>query len=133
VKILARIHDDGATLATVTVEMEDNRRMLRRVLLAALVCLAVWASGQASGSVTASSSATGLHSFDGHGGHPARSTDVWQSAGAVVTVQAHRLHGHPAVIPAATPAPTPRVRHAVSSASRRPPPAPHMFDLPLLI
>ena len=107
--------------------------MLRRVLLAALVCLAVWASEQPCVAVTAPSTA-GLHSFDGHTGTPARATDVWQSAGAVVTVQAWQLHGHRAEIPATTPAPAARPRHAASPAFLRPPPAAsHTFDLPLLI
>lgn len=107
--------------------------MLRRVLLAALVCVAVWVSGHRSEGVAAPS-ATFLQPLDGHAGNPARSTDVRQSAGAAVAVQTWRLPGHPAEIPATTPAHAPRVRHAASSAPRRSPPrAPHTFDLPLLI
>ena len=135
--------------------------MLRRVLLAALVCVAVWASGHRSEAVAApptvgvlngavaAPSAVGvmkdavadsagraahLGPLDGHAGNPARSTDVWQSARAVVAVQTWRLDGHPADIPAATPAHAARVRRAASPAPRRSPPAaPHTFDLPLLI
>ena len=107
--------------------------MLRRVLLAALLCLAVWASEQPSGAVTDPSTAD-LHSFDGHTRRPARSTDVWQSAGAVVAVQARQLHGHAAETPAPTLSSAPRVRHATAPAFLRPPPAaPHTFELPLLI
>ena len=107
--------------------------MLRSVLLAALVCVAVWASGHRSEGLAAPST-TFLHTLDGHAGNPARSTDVWQSAGAVVAVQTWRLPGHPAEIPATTTAHAPRVRRAASSAPRRSPPAaPHTFDLPLLI
>ena len=107
--------------------------MLRRVLLAALVCVAVWVSGYGSETLAVHATA-GLNSFDGHAGNPVRSTDVWQSAGAVVTVQAGRLHVHPAEVPVATLALAPRARYAASPAHRRPPPAtPHTFEPPLLI
>ena len=107
--------------------------MLSRVLLAALVCLAVWASEQPGGAVTAPSTAD-LHLFGGHTGTPACAADIWQSAGAVVTVHASRLHEHAADIPAATLVFAPFVRQAASPAFLPPPPAaPHTFDLPLLI
>jgi hypothetical protein len=107
--------------------------MLRRVLLVALVCVAVWASGHRSEGVAAPST-TFLHPLDGHAGNPASSTDVWQSARAVVVVQTWRLPGHPGEIPATTPTPAPRLWRAASPAPRRPPPAPpHTFELPLLI
>jgi len=122
--------------------------VLHRVLLAALVCVAVWASGHQSGSAAVPSvrgvtngavtdsagHASHLQPLAGHAGNPARSTDVWQSAGAVVAVPTWRLDGHPAEIPAATRSRTSRMRRAASPASRRSPQATrHAFDLPLLI
>jgi hypothetical protein len=125
-----------------------NRFVLRRVLLAALMCVVAWASGHPSGAAAAPSvrgvtndaatdsagHATHLRPLDGHAGDPARSTDVWQSSGALVVVHTWRLDGHHAEIPAVAPAHGSGVDRAASPASRRSPPAPpHTFDLPLLI
>ena len=122
--------------------------MLRRVLLAALMCVAVWASGHRSGATAAPSvrgvingAVTGsaghaahLRPVGGPAGNPARSTDVWQSAGAAVVGHTWRLDGHDTEIPAVTPTHASGVPRTAPPAPRRSPPAPpHTFDLPLLI
>lgn len=120
--------------------------MLHRALLAALVCLAVWASGHRSDGNAIPWSVDGvpdvavteapgpLPAVDGHAGNPARSNDTWQNAGAIVVVQTPRLDGHHADVAAGAPANASRVQHAAAPTSRRAPPArSHTFDLPLLI
>jgi hypothetical protein len=111
--------------------------MLRRVLLATLVCVAVWAWGPGPETHVAAVSTSHLahpRSFDGHSSEPARSTDVWQSAGAVVAVHTWRLDGPDADLPAAAPHRASHSSRTTSPALRRSPPSPpHTFDLPLLI
>jgi hypothetical protein len=121
--------------------------VLRRVLLAALMCVAVWAWGYRSG-VDAASPVRGMLSAvtdsaghaahlrrcDRQAGNSAPSTDVWQNAAVVVAVHTWRLDGHHAAVTVATPSHAARAPQATSPALRQSPPAPpHTFDLPLLV
>ena len=122
--------------------------MLRRVLLAALVCVAVWASGHRSspgvaavsnhgttcGTVTDSTGHLAhLRPLEGRAGDPAHSADAWQSAGAVVAAHTWRLDGHHAELSSAAPSEGASAPSTRSQARRVSPVPPHTFDLPLLI
>ena len=111
---------------------------MRRVLLAALMCVAAWASGYrdtaAPPSFDGARHVAHIRSLDGHAGDPAPATDVWQSARAAVVVPGWRLDGHHADLPAAAPARASRLAITTPATPGRSPSArPHTFDLPLLI